>query len=588
MMRLLLVFALATPVVAGELAGAERQVVRAAKEARAAVVTVYTPNKKDFDVTGVVIASKGIILTLRKPLLSAAGSLPAAVAVRFPGRGKTVMADVIDDDRESGTVLLQARKVRATPMRSRRSDDTRLGMWVLLVGNQFGTGRESTPTVSLGVVSGLVRTRDRVSRIHASTLVNPGSFGAPVLDLSGGLLGITALAWTKSGGQSVVIPVDYVRQRYRDRKGPGAKFLTNPPRKRGKSTKVTDLFGVVMEAAALRARTALVGVRSGAIPADTTVAKKKEEPAEGEKKKKKRVPRKPPQPRRVPGVLEAYDRCSGVIVSTDGLIVCPLRITGWPGPERPLTVDLPNGTAVKAQVRGRDERLRIALLAVDVTGLTVLEPCPEADLRTGRFVLALGYPHDDPAKGTAQVTFGVLSRTEALRSLHPAIRALQTDAAVAGGNRGGPLVDMEGRLMGVLLDVNDTDGRGYFSRARGSYFGNAGLGFAVPLHVLRDVMPKLKKGGLLRSPYLGVGTEPVEGGIRVRSVGAKNSKGDPTTAARAGLKVGDVIVSIAGSALTQAQDLRRTLMRFTVGDEVEIVYTRAGKRVTIKVTLGER
>jgi len=159
---------------------------------------------------------------------------------------------------------------------------------------------------------------------------------------------------------------------------------------------------------------------------------------------------------------------------------------------------------------------------------------------------------------------------------------------VAGGNRGGPLVDIEGRLMGVLLDVNDTDRRGYFSRGRGSYLGNAGLGFAVPLYVLQDVLPKLEQGTVLRAVFLGVGAEAVEGGLKVLSISAKNSKGEATSAARAGLKPGDVLVSLAGTPLKEMADLRKALMLFTVGDEVEIVILRAGKRETLRVNLGGR
>ena len=106
------------------------------------------------------------------------------------------------------------------------------------------------------------------------------------------------------------------------------------------------------------------------------------------------------------------------------------------------------------------------------------------------------------------LTLGILSRTGGLNRLHPAFHALQTDAAVAGGNRGGPLLDIEGRLMGVLLDVNDTDGRGYQLRAKGSYEGNAGLGFALPMRQLRALNDRMLRDiGVSRSEIPFIATQ---------------------------------------------------------------------------------
>ncbi|MFQ5845866.1 MAG: trypsin-like peptidase domain-containing protein, partial [Planctomycetota bacterium] len=144
---------------AQQLRSAQTAVVEAAKKVRPSVVTVLTPNARDYDLTGVVVAPGGIVLTLRAPLLDE-GKLPKQVPVRFPGRRETVTARLIDEDAGSGTVLLRADIRRARPVAVGRAEDVRVGQWVLLVGNAFGAGRESAPTVSLGVVSGLVRDRN--------------------------------------------------------------------------------------------------------------------------------------------------------------------------------------------------------------------------------------------------------------------------------------------------------------------------------------------------------------------------------------------------------------------------------------------
>jgi S1-C subfamily serine protease len=242
-------------------------------------------------------------------------------------------------------------------------------------------------------------------------------------------------------------------------------------------------------------------------------------------------------------------------------------------------VDFPDGSTCKAKRLGYDERLRLAVLRVESRDLPVLPAAPADEARPGRFVVALGYPHGNPDDGSPQVTFGIVSRTAALFSLHPAFRAIQTDAGVAGGNRGGPLVDIEGRLLGVLLDVNDTEPMGYRSRGmRGRYVGNAGLGFAVPVEVLSEIVPRLAKGEVLQPVHLGVRLEPVPGvGLRVVTVEGP--------AAAAGLAKEDVIIAIAGTQVQTVEALQRALVPFKVGAEIDVTFLRGGKKQTVKLKL---
>ena len=578
---------LATLARAGELATAEAAVQKVAKAVRPTVVTVITPNKRDFDLTGIVIGAGGVVLTVRSPLAGDAEP-PSTVSVRYPGKRTTVEAELIDDDRETDTVLYKASGARARAISVARASDVSHGMWVLLFGNTFGQGREGTPTLSLGVISAVERDARGVRVFHSSAMVNPGSVGAPIVDLSGDLVGIAAPSITDDGQQTIVIPYDRIRHAYREKGGKGSKVVGRQTPPRRFRDHIADLLGPVLQDAARRGSRALVSVR--ALPLATDAPKKtetrKEEAKKGDPKAPKKRPARPP-PRRVQGARPAYDCSSGLIVDADGLVLCPLRITGWPVAERKLDVDLLDGQTYSAKVLGKDERLRLVLLRIEAKGLPVLEPAPPESHRAGHLAIALGYPHARP-KNTPQLTVGILSRTNALTMLHPAFAALQTDAAVSASNRGGPLVDIDGRLLGILLDVNDTEVVGYRSRKRGRFTGNAGLGFAVPWTTLKTLVPRLARGEVMKTGFLGVRTVEGKGGLNVVAVVEKNSKGDPSGARAAGIKKGDVILTIGGQKTLTTRDLRRVLGGLAAGDKVKIVVRRKGEQRELEVVLGER
>jgi len=575
---LAIVAILAAAVSAGELRRAETEITRLLAKARPAVVTVLTPNPKDFDMSGVIVASNGVVLTLRSPLMSEGGLLPETVRLRIEGAKTPVEATVIDQDEGTDTVLLDAPSLRRRGPRLGKAADAAAGEWALLVGNTFGAGRESTPSASLGVISGKVRRDGLLHSLHVSALVNPGSFGAPVLDATGLLLGVVAPRITAAGGQTIVVPIDRIREAYREKRTPGRRVFAGSPVDPSRRNSVAGAFATVVAAAAEAGRSVLVGVRADRAPGE-------EDPPPVPRGQRRRGPVKPA---RVGGKLDGWDRCSGTIVGAGGHVVCPLRITGWPNAGRRLVVDLPDGSTFKAEVVGTDERLRIALLAIERKDLPVLEPAARDRVRSGRFAIALGFPHEHPKEGSPQVTVGIVSRVGSLEQLHPALQALQTDAGVAGGNRGGPLVDIDGRLLGVLMDVDDTNPLGYTRRMKGAYEGNAGLGFAIPMPVLEKVLPRLRKGVDYKPGFLGVSTRPVEEGLRVVNVSAKNKAGKPTAAAVVGLEKGDVLVEIDGSPLRTGRDLRRVLAHVMAGDEVALTWLRDGRRMAAKVQLGER
>jgi S1-C subfamily serine protease len=575
LLAILITLAAAAP--AGELRKAETEVIRLLGKVRPSVVTVLTQNKKDFDMSGVVVASNGVVLTLRSPLQNKQGQLPDQVRIRVAGAKATIEATVLDEDPATDTVLLKAPALRNRAVRIGSVAEAGSGEWVLLVGNTFGAGRETAPSASLGVVSGTVRNQDELIGLHISTLVNPGSAGAPVLDASGLLLGIVLRRFTPAGGQTIVIPIDRIRATYRAKRTAGRRVFSTHTAKPRQGKTMTGAFGMVVADASRRGQRALVGVRADRAEGDADPPP----PVKG----KRRRPRKS---RRVPGKLDAWDRCSGTVIAEDGLVLCPLRITGWPGTRRRMVVDLLDGSTFPAKVLGTDERLRIALLQIQRKDLTPLESAGRDSVRSGRFAIALGYPHGNPRVATPQVTVGIVSRTSALEQLHPALSALQTDAGVAGGNRGGPLVDIDGRLLGVLLDVDDTNRQGYATRMKGAYEGNAGLGFALPVALIERVLPRLRKGIDFKPGFLGITSRAGKGGLHIQTVAPKNKAGQVSAAQTAGLKPGDVVVEINGRAIRELIDLQRELAQFMVGDEIQLTWMRKDQRMTAKVKLGAR
>jgi S1-C subfamily serine protease len=576
--RILPLLLLAVAARAGEVSVAEAKVKRAAELARPAVVTVITPDARDFDLTGVIIAPS-VVLTTRSPLCGD-GRLPEKISVRLPGKGETLEATLLDDDPGTDSVLYKSEAAHIKPLSFARAEDIHQGMWVLLVGNAFGQGRESTPTLSLGVISAVARGREGILAFHTSALVNPGSIGAPVVDLTGDLVGIAANAITEDGGQTVVTPYEAIQNAYRAKGGKGAKVVGREPPPRPVANRIDDDLGKVLEDAAARAAHALVAVRAMPLEGEKDLSA---EPAP-EPKPDPSKPRRPPPPRRVPGALPAYDRSSGLIVGEDGLVLCPLRITGWPAATRPLIVDLEDGQSFPATVLGSDERLRLALLKIQLTGLSPLAHVPEDEMCAGALAIALGYPHMAPGKETPQLTFGILSRTGALFDLHPAFQALATDAGVSESNRGGPLVDADGRLYGIILDVNDTSGQGYYTRASGAFAGNSGLGFAVPWTVMDRILPRLKAGAVLKAAFLGVGTTETPDGLEVMNVSEKNSTGEESGAHKAGIQKGDLILAIGDKEIRTTRDLRLAIAAYSVGDKVDVHIRRAGSDLTLSVS----
>ncbi len=231
---------------------------------------------------------------------------------------------------------------------------------------------------------------------------------------------------------------------------------------------------------------------------------------------------------------------------------------------------------VRARVVGTDPSTDLALLKVDPEQVERLTPLPLGDnerLRVGEPTIALGSPFG--LAGT--LTTGVVSALD--RPIEAPNRftiegAIQTDAAINPGNSGGPLLDAQGRVIGINAQIR-TDGDRQ----------NSGVGFAIPIDTAKDVVPELKRNGEVRRPYLGVSTgdAPGDTGVLVASV----APGDP--ADDAGLREGDVIVRVGDKATNAPADVAAAIADRKVGEEVEVTYRRGeGDERTATVRLAER
>ena len=268
---------------------------------------------------------------------------------------------------------------------------------------------------------------------------------------------------------------------------------------------------------------------------------------------------------------------SGVLVSPDGLAVTNNHVIQGSG-EAEITVALSDGREFPAKVILKDEKTDLVVLRLDAQGVTfpAIDFSDSDSLEVGDLVLAIG----DPFGVGQTVTSGIVSalaRTQVGISDYQFF--IQTDAAINPGNSGGALVDMDGHLVGINTAI--------FSRSGGSH----GIGFAIPSNMVRLVVQAALQGGKVQRPWFGASLQPVTsdlaeslgldrpGGALIKGVYAKGP------AARAGLKAGDVVVSIDGKRVQDPQALQYRFVTKGLGGSAELGIMRHGQAMTAKVPM---
>lgn len=267
---------------------------------------------------------------------------------------------------------------------------------------------------------------------------------------------------------------------------------------------------------------------------------------------------------------------TGVVLTTDGQILTNAHVVD--GAET-VRVRLEGEREPRsATVLAADPDNDLALLQVEVTGLTPATLADPTTVRVGDDVIAIGYALD--LDGEASVTLGIVSALDrTLLTENGALDGLiQTDAAISSGNSGGPLVNAAGQVVGINTAVALGDGTNTASN----------IGFAISIdEVLTEieVLRDQADGGVRDSGFLGVGlTERVDGGQ-----GAIVTDISPDSPADdAGLQVGDVVVEVDGAAVDGTGGVIGAIRGHQPGDDVQVTVERDGSTVTVDVTLAER
>ena len=258
---------------------------------------------------------------------------------------------------------------------------------------------------------------------------------------------------------------------------------------------------------------------------------------------------------------------SGFVISDEGHIVTNQHVVDN---AQSVRVEFSDGSEVDAEIVGTDPSTDIAVLDVDrpATDLTVLEFAPTGALEVGNPVVVLGSPFG--LEGS--LTTGVISAVgREIRSPNGFTieNAVQTDAALNHGNSGGPVLDTQGRVVGVASQIRSDSG------------GSDGVGYAVPGDTAKRVAADLIADGKVEHAYLGVSL-PDDGAARLESV-VPNSP-----ASRGGLRAGDVVVEVGGERVETGDELRNQIDAHKPGDELELKIRRGSDEQDVTVELGTR
>jgi serine protease Do len=270
---------------------------------------------------------------------------------------------------------------------------------------------------------------------------------------------------------------------------------------------------------------------------------------------------------------EARSLGSGFIVTSDGLIVTNNHVID--GAEE-IEVYLTDGTRLPATVVGADDKTDLAVLKVDAgRDLPFVEFGDSDTAVVGDWVMAIG----NPFGLGGSVTLGIVSARNRDIQSGPYDQFIQTDAAINQGNSGGPLFDMDGKVVGINTAII----------ARGG--SSLGIGFAVPVNLARPVIDQLEQFGETRRGWLGVGIQEVSEDI-ASSLGLKSTSGalviDVTRSGPSEglISEGDIILAFDGKPIERMRDLPRVVAETAVGKAVPVTLLRAGKQMIIDVTLG--
>ncbi len=262
------------------------------------------------------------------------------------------------------------------------------------------------------------------------------------------------------------------------------------------------------------------------------------------------------------GVVPQEGTGSGFVFDDQGHIITNNHVVA--GADQ-LDVLLANGTSLSAQIVGTDEYYDVAVIKINVSpaALTPLQLGDSSQLKVGQTVIAIGNPFGLDRTLTSGL-ISALGRTVQTSSNSVIGQAIQTDAAINPGNSGGPLLDTRGRVVGMNTAINSPSG------------GSVGIGFAVPINIVKRVA-----SALISSGQVAAGGPAEKAGLQATSI-SRQRRGYTYSG-------GDIIVAIDGKATNTKNDLQLALEEnHKPGDTVTVTVYRDGKNTDVKVVLGQQ
>lgn len=266
---------------------------------------------------------------------------------------------------------------------------------------------------------------------------------------------------------------------------------------------------------------------------------------------------------------------SGFIISSDGYILTNNHMVE---DTEKVTVELADGRKFTAEITGTDPDSDIAVIKIDADNLPYLEFADSDTLEVGEWVLAIG----NPLGFSHTVTAGIVSAKGRRVYLANIENFIQTDAAINRGNSGGPLLNLEGKVVGMNTAIYGAT-------------GNIGIGFAIPANMAKHAYKQIREGGSVARGFLGIVFKDITPELAAALDLDKDTKGavitdviEDSAADMAGLKYYDVIVKFEGQPVEKSNEFLNRVAMLSPDTKVEVVVLRDGKRKTFTVKLGKR
>jgi S1-C subfamily serine protease len=275
-------------------------------------------------------------------------------------------------------------------------------------------------------------------------------------------------------------------------------------------------------------------------------------------------------------------RGTGVLLDPNGYIVTNNHVVEG---NQSLSVLLANGDKRGARLVGTDTFSDLAVLKIEGSGFPIASLGDSSSLQPGQMVVAIGSALGDFRNTVTMGVVSALGRSLETDKGFNQEDLIQTDAAINRGNSGGPLINLEGQVVGINTMIA--------GRSTNTAVVAEGLGFAIPASTVRQVVDQIIRSGKVARPYLGVSWQAVTASVAsyydlpVKAGALVTGVSPNTPASQAGLKTGDIIVRIDDQGVDADTPFVNALMRHKVGDSVKLVVNRGGKELTLDAVLSQ-